>query len=153
LSGTLCHAELPACPPACLQYIEVVQGDKDFYSLWQAVLQALQDCMAVRHEAVQESVPENAKNMLLVLASSSILTPDWKVGGVGGVVGVGDGQAWLCVACLGCGSGRWVRPCARAAGCLRVCWSNCDGNAASQAAGQAQQPSCSCIAANFSRAA
>ncbi|EFN55517.1 hypothetical protein CHLNCDRAFT_133932 [Chlorella variabilis] len=60
-----------------LQYIEVVQGDKDFYGLWQAVLQALQDCMAVRHEAVQESVPENAKNMLLVLASSGILTPDW----------------------------------------------------------------------------
>lgn len=30
-----------------LQYIEVVQGDKDFYALWQAVLQALQttgDC-------------------------------------------------------------------------------------------------------------
>lgn len=38
-----------------------------------------QDCMAVRHEAVQESVPENAKNMLLVLASSGILTPSWKV--------------------------------------------------------------------------
>ncbi|KAI3425868.1 hypothetical protein D9Q98_007841 [Chlorella vulgaris] len=61
-----------------LQYIEVVQGDKDFYALWQAVLQALQDCMAVRHEAVQESVPENAKNMLLVLASSGILTPTWQ---------------------------------------------------------------------------
>ncbi|KAL4436787.1 hypothetical protein ABPG75_003926 [Micractinium tetrahymenae] len=61
-----------------LQYIEVVQTDKDFYALWQAVLQALQDCMAVRHEAVQESVPENAKNMLLVLASSGILTQSWK---------------------------------------------------------------------------
>lgn len=35
--------------------------------------------MAVRHEAVQESVPENAKNMLLVLASSGILTQSWKV--------------------------------------------------------------------------
>ena len=33
----------------------------------------------MRHEAVQESVPENAKNMLLVLASSGILTPHWKV--------------------------------------------------------------------------
>lgn len=42
---------------------------------------APQDCMAVRHEAVQESVPENAKNMLLVLASSGILTPSWKVRG------------------------------------------------------------------------
>ncbi|PSC74405.1 ARF guanine-nucleotide exchange factor GNOM isoform B [Micractinium conductrix] len=61
-----------------LQYIEVIQADKDFYEMWQAVLQALQDCMAVRHEAVQESVPENAKNMLLVLASSGILTPHWK---------------------------------------------------------------------------
>jgi hypothetical protein len=28
-----------------LQYIEVVQGDKDFYALWQAVLQALQVCV------------------------------------------------------------------------------------------------------------
>ncbi len=30
---------------AVLQYIEVVQGDKDFYALWQAVLQALQVCV------------------------------------------------------------------------------------------------------------
>jgi hypothetical protein len=44
----------------------------------------LQDCMAVRHEAVQEAVPENAKNMLLVMASSGILTPDWKVGSLWG---------------------------------------------------------------------
>jgi hypothetical protein len=44
----------------------------------------LQDCMAVRHEAVQEAVPENAKNMLLVMAASGILTPDWKVGGLWG---------------------------------------------------------------------
>ena len=35
--------------------------------------------MAVRHEAVQESVPEAVKNMLLVLASSGILTPQWRV--------------------------------------------------------------------------
>lgn len=41
--------------------------------------QRLQDCMAVRHEAVQESVPEAVKNMLLVLASSGILTPQWRV--------------------------------------------------------------------------
>jgi hypothetical protein len=40
--------------------------------------------MAVRHEAVQESVPEAAKNLLLVLASSGILTPDWKVSGQAG---------------------------------------------------------------------
>ncbi len=40
--------------------------------------------MAVRHEAVQESVPEAAKNLLLVLASSGILTPDWKVSGHAG---------------------------------------------------------------------
>lgn len=33
----------------------------------------------VRHEAVQESVPEAAKNMLLVLASSGVLTPQWRV--------------------------------------------------------------------------
>jgi len=39
----------------------------------------LQDCMAVRHEAVQESVPEAVKNMLLVLASSGVLTPQWRV--------------------------------------------------------------------------
>lgn len=35
--------------------------------------------MAVRHEAVQESVPEAVKNMLLVLASSGVLTPQWRV--------------------------------------------------------------------------
>ncbi|PRW57821.1 ARF guanine-nucleotide exchange factor GNOM-like [Chlorella sorokiniana] len=61
-----------------LQYIEVIQSDKDFYGLWDAVLRALQDCMAVRHEAVQESVPEAVKNMLLVLGSSGVLTPQWR---------------------------------------------------------------------------
>ena len=34
--------------------------------------------MAVRHEAVAESVPENAKNMLLVLATTGVLTPEWR---------------------------------------------------------------------------
>lgn len=33
----------------------------------------------MRADAVQEAVPENAKNMLLVLASSGILTPQWRV--------------------------------------------------------------------------
>lgn len=35
----------------------------------------------VRHEAVQESVPENCKNMLLVLGAAGILTPQWRVRG------------------------------------------------------------------------
>ncbi len=35
--------------------------------------------MAVRHEAVQESVPEAAKNLLLVAAASGVLTPQWRV--------------------------------------------------------------------------
>lgn len=35
-------ARLSPPPPPSSQYIEVVQTDKDFYALWQAVLQALQ---------------------------------------------------------------------------------------------------------------
>lgn len=41
-----------------------------------------QECMAVKSEAVAEAVPENVKNMLLVLAAGGVLTPDWKVGGL-----------------------------------------------------------------------
>lgn len=47
--------------------------------------------MVVRHEAVQESVPEAVKNMLLVLASSGVLTPQWRV----------RACRALCVACCG----------------------------------------------------
>ena len=86
----------PPLPLPPLQYVEAVQSDRDFYALWQSVLQALQDAMGVKLESVQESVPENAKNMLLVLASSGVLTPEWKVrvggygcGWVGGGVGGG----------------------------------------------------------------
>lgn len=60
-----------------LQYIPVMQHDRDFFTLWAAALGALQDCMAVRNEGVMESVPENVKNLLLVLASSGVLTPAW----------------------------------------------------------------------------
>lgn len=35
--------------------------------------------MSVRHEGVLESVPENVKNMLLVLATNGVLRPDWRV--------------------------------------------------------------------------
>ncbi|GAB4821173.1 hypothetical protein N2152v2_008219 [Parachlorella kessleri] len=61
-----------------LQYVETMMPDKDFYQLWQSALQALQDCMAIRHEGVLESVPENVKNMLLVMATNGVLRPDWK---------------------------------------------------------------------------
>ena len=93
-----------------MQYVEAVQSDRDFYALWQSVLQALQDAMGVRHELVQESVPENAKNMLLVLASSGVLTPEWKVCG-GGWEAVGVYGVWG--RCVGGDEGD-QRPC--------VCW-------------------------------
>lgn len=48
-------------------YLPLMAGDREVYPLWQATLQALQDCMAVRQEEVAESVPENVKSMLLVL--------------------------------------------------------------------------------------
>jgi hypothetical protein len=35
--------------------------------------------MTIRHEGVLESVPENVKNMLLVMATNGVLRPDWKV--------------------------------------------------------------------------
>jgi len=60
-----------------LQYVQIMQQDRDFYSVWAAALTSLQDCMAIKQEGVMESVPENAKNMLLVLASSGVLTPQW----------------------------------------------------------------------------
>jgi hypothetical protein len=52
--GPLPAAWLTCRPPACrlyrLQYVEVVQHDRDFYALWGAVLQALQVGAAARPE-------------------------------------------------------------------------------------------------------
>ena len=60
-----------------IQYTAEITLDHDFYTVWRVVLDSLQDCMNVRHEAVLEAVPENTKNMLLVMATCSILTPTW----------------------------------------------------------------------------
>lgn len=60
-----------------LQYVPVMLSDRDFLDVWSHALDALQHCMTVRHEAVLESVPENVKNLILVLASSGILMPGW----------------------------------------------------------------------------
>ena len=60
-----------------LQYIPVICEDRDFYALWDAALTSLQTCMTIRQEAIMEAVPEAAKNMLLVLASSDVLVPGW----------------------------------------------------------------------------
>lgn len=73
-----------------MQYGKSMSTDKDFYELWSSALQALQDCMAAKqHESIMESVPENVKNMLLVMAAGGVLTPEWvESGGEGG----GEGQ-------------------------------------------------------------
>ena len=61
-----------------MQYGKAMSTDKDFYELWSLALQALQDCMAAKqHESIMESVPENVKNMLLVMAAGGVLTPEW----------------------------------------------------------------------------
>ena len=61
-----------------LQYIPIMCDDKDFFALWSAALSALATCMQIKQEAVMESVPENVKNLLLVLASSGVLIPEWR---------------------------------------------------------------------------
>ena len=66
-----------------LQYTPLMAQDRDFYALWASAFEALQGCMGVRHEAVMEAVPENVKNLLLVLASSGVLTPEWREVGQG----------------------------------------------------------------------
>lgn len=60
-----------------LQYIPLMAPDKDFYALWNDALTALQACMDIKQEAVMESVPENVKNLLMVLANSGVLVPGW----------------------------------------------------------------------------
>jgi brefeldin A-resistance guanine nucleotide exchange factor 1 len=60
-----------------LQYIPIMSTDRDFYALWSDALSALQSCMDIKQEAVMESVPENVKNLLMVLASSGVLVPGW----------------------------------------------------------------------------
>ena len=60
-----------------IQYTAEVALDRDFYAVWISVLDSLGECMNIRHESVLEAVPENAKNMLLVMASSGILVPGW----------------------------------------------------------------------------
>jgi brefeldin A-resistance guanine nucleotide exchange factor 1 len=62
-----------------LQYIPLMASDRDFYALWNDALTALQSCMDIKQEAVMESVPENVKNLLMVLASSRVLVPGWSV--------------------------------------------------------------------------
>ena len=39
----------------------------------------LQDCTKNRIEELSEAVPENLKNVLLVMAQNGVLTRDWKV--------------------------------------------------------------------------
>ena len=60
-----------------LQYISVLIEDNDFTLLWKETLVVLKACMANQHEEITESVPENTKNMLLVLANQGILKPEW----------------------------------------------------------------------------
>jgi brefeldin A-resistance guanine nucleotide exchange factor 1 len=60
-----------------LQYVPLMAADRDFYALWNDALTALQSCMAIKQEAVMESVPENVKNLLMVLANSRVLVPGW----------------------------------------------------------------------------
>jgi hypothetical protein len=61
-----------------LAAVPEMAGDRDFYELWGAALGALQECMRVRAEGVLESVPEAAKNLLLVLATGGVLAPGWE---------------------------------------------------------------------------
>ncbi len=60
-----------------LQYAPLMAVDRDFGPLWEAALGALADAAAVRSEALQEAVPENAKNLLLVLSAGGLLRPEW----------------------------------------------------------------------------
>lgn len=60
-----------------LQYVSVLIEDRDFTLLWKETLVVLKACMANQHEEITESVPENTKNMLLVLANQGILKPEW----------------------------------------------------------------------------
>lgn len=61
-----------------LQYAPLMATDRDFYALWENALSALHSCMLLQHEGILESVPENTKNMLLVLGASGILNEEWK---------------------------------------------------------------------------
>lgn len=60
-----------------LQYVPLIERDNDFFSVWSRALDSLQQCMLTRSEAVMESVPENTKNLLLVLATCGVLRPGW----------------------------------------------------------------------------
>lgn len=60
-----------------LQYVPLIDRDNDFFSVWSRALDSLQQCMLTRSEAVMESVPENTKNLLLVLATCGVLNPEW----------------------------------------------------------------------------
>jgi brefeldin A-resistance guanine nucleotide exchange factor 1 len=60
-----------------LQYVPLIERDNDFFSVWSRALDSLQQCMLMRSEAVMESVPENTKNLLLVLATCGVLKPGW----------------------------------------------------------------------------
>lgn len=63
-----------------IQFIPIMQQDHEFGSLWESTFATLKLCMKSNHEELLESVPENTKNMLLVLSTQGILTREWQDG-------------------------------------------------------------------------
>ncbi|KFM23960.1 ARF guanine-nucleotide exchange factor GNOM [Auxenochlorella protothecoides] len=61
-----------------LAVVEILAAGPGFYALWSDSLSVLAECMSVPDEGVRDSVPENVKNMLLVLATNGVLVPGWR---------------------------------------------------------------------------
>eukprot|EP00803_Ostreobium_quekettii_P003636 evm.model.scf_117.13 EVM.evm.TU.scf_117.13 scf_117:109917-120401(+) len=60
-----------------LQFLNLLQKLPTFSAIWLEMLTVLQKS-CYRHNELAESVPEDVKNMLLVMAKEGVLTQDWK---------------------------------------------------------------------------
>eukprot|EP01025_Chloroclados_australasicus_P046086 TRINITY_DN5085_c0_g1_i1.p1 TRINITY_DN5085_c0_g1~~TRINITY_DN5085_c0_g1_i1.p1 ORF type:complete len:1501 (+),score=206.20 TRINITY_DN5085_c0_g1_i1:351-4853(+) len=61
-----------------LQYLDLLKSEPEFIQLWQALLTTLVTSVRNRSEILKETVPEQVKNLLLVMYSRGVLVPEWK---------------------------------------------------------------------------
>lgn len=60
-----------------LLYLSQLKTLSSFPEMWLEILTVLQMCCVNRNDDLSEAVPEEVKNMLLVMAKEGILTKEW----------------------------------------------------------------------------
>ncbi|CAG9461465.1 unnamed protein product [Pedinophyceae sp. YPF-701] len=74
----LLRAGVTALSRAVLHELGPLANDPGFPAVWSRALTLMESCMSLDSEEVSEAVPETLRNMLVVMARSQVLTPQWK---------------------------------------------------------------------------